>query len=1373
MNIGEYPLQKAKGHTRSGSTIDDLASAAIATSPSFLNGSPHTHMFNGSPITYNVSRPATSYNGYGHGEWEGRAPKRIKSDFYEIHSAKLHAEEWSPRQERPKSSYQQTTMEEAELLLGLRNSHNFNPPFSPLVPTFYNNEPEMGSAISPQVAIFDQIPQREEGMDPQTLDTDETNSQTDETIIMPDEPVKDEGSGSKVDGVSPTPRKTFLHEEPMPVVHVMESIVEVSDVAKPDILQEAISSQRDRNDSANVPKEQQVDRAPPAKKMRRVKPEVQAEVCAACHKLQREKGDEDPTMSWISCNACNCWFHFACVDIRDEQAARSIDKFVCKDCETEYGKTTYVRKSTRARTAIDYAGLNQGVVKTSADSSMHHYVQPIKDGTFKFLPDDFARLRPEFVTAENFEKAEGIPRPFVVPACWNPRFGGQEETTDEGKQSLCEDEPHHEIGPYDSNGEVVDLRGKQGHQTTNDVVLDCDQDLLDMVMPRTLTVRKVAEIYGPLEPVPVIDVKSQSTKGNFTLSEWADYYENSESKPVRNVISLEVSHSRLGRLLRRPKVVRDLDLEDHVWEADSRRQTSKRSVQFYCLMSVADSYTDFHIDFGGSSVYYHILKGTKTFFFIPPEDKYLRKYEEWCNSDRQSEEFLGDLCGGNCTRVDLHEGDTAFIPAGWIHAVWTPEDSLVIGGNFLTHLDYELQIKVAHVEKTTQVAQKFRYPFFQKVMWFALIKYLEDDPVPEDVLTDFLEDPGHKHLRANPVWHEFDDLVTSAEPGDAGYNARYYSKPELRGLPALRDYLYRTARVAADLPVPDITKKQMDSVKASVPKTHGDPLKLIKEFAVWCAWKIGNVAVPEWVHSDEVGEPLKVEKREKQKKSEGFRIPPERASSRKQTQTQAENDMDAVVPTPIMASTGTAEAEGDSSRKVKSSSKGNSQKLACEPCRRRRIKCRHKDDSEPTPRTTEQYIRPRSYSSPSAEGPKAMTTMPPLPVLDNSTNGMFDDFNATSNLAQAALASLDSQASDVSQSMLGSGTPSSKKGRSKACEECRKSKVFICPLTAVVPADWVQRRCVHDENGRIDPAKAAEPSKPRGSASSKRPARVSDGDQQIKRPRFDRESSSAIQLDYQNDFDALIDPALAEMHGMDPSLHSDAGAVLVGSDAVEDLQAAQIAAESNAALDPAQQSLPSGIMHAASSIDPMLQALAPLDTSNVHVKQEASPQAYEQIPQDLSLATFATPVRPSIEKPSYSPIDSPHPDTPMDGIGPHATSRHSSRPTKQTDRFNLDDYKSPSKPTPNPARRTSSSVVSAQSLHTTVNGRRSSSNTSGTTHQIAAAMVKRRTSGEMSARPLSRGSTANESELDADERFARELQAKEHGLRHRRTSVRL
>ena len=34
-----------------------------------------------------------------------------------------------------------------------------------------------------------------------------------------------------------------------------------------------------------------------------------------------------------------------------------------------------------------------------------------------------------------------------------------------------------------------------------------------------------------------------------------------------------------------------------------------------------------------------------------------------------------------------------FVPTGWIHAVWTPKDSLVFGGNFLHSLNIALQLE--------------------------------------------------------------------------------------------------------------------------------------------------------------------------------------------------------------------------------------------------------------------------------------------------------------------------------------------------------------------------------------------------------------------------------------------------------------------------------------------------------------------------------------------------------------------------------------------------------------------------------------------------------------------------------------------------------
>ena len=70
-------------------------------------------------------------------------------------------------------------------------------------------------------------------------------------------------------------------------------------------------------------------------------------------------------------------------------------------------------------------------------------------------------------------------------------------------------------------------------------------------------------------------------------------------------------------------------------------------VQKFVIMSVANSYMDFHLDFGGTSVWYYLLRGLKIFWLIPPTDKNLLLYEQWVKSEDKTK-FLGDICEGCC-----------------------------------------------------------------------------------------------------------------------------------------------------------------------------------------------------------------------------------------------------------------------------------------------------------------------------------------------------------------------------------------------------------------------------------------------------------------------------------------------------------------------------------------------------------------------------------------------------------------------------------------------------------------------------------------------------------------------------------------------------
>lgn len=86
------------------------------------------------------------------------------------------------------------------------------------------------------------------------------------------------------------------------------------------------------------------------------------------------------------------------------------------------------------------------------------------------------------------------------------------------------------------------------------------------------------------------------------------------------------------------------------------------------------------------------LKGEKMFFLIQPTSANLALYEHWMASSNQSETFFGDQVDV-CYQMLLTHGQTLFIPTGWIHAVLTPVDSVVFGGNFLHSLNIPLQLQ--------------------------------------------------------------------------------------------------------------------------------------------------------------------------------------------------------------------------------------------------------------------------------------------------------------------------------------------------------------------------------------------------------------------------------------------------------------------------------------------------------------------------------------------------------------------------------------------------------------------------------------------------------------------------------------------------------
>ncbi|XP_028998720.1 lysine (K)-specific demethylase 2Aa isoform X2 [Betta splendens] len=292
-----------------------------------------------------------------------------------------------------------------------------------------------------------------------------------------------------------------------------------------------------------------------------------------------------------------------------------------------------------------------------------------------------------------------------------------------------------------SSGLVVRMEGKDFTYEfvqkggLRDPILFERPDGLGIKMPDPdFSVSFVKTLVGSRRMIDVMDVSTQ--KGTeMSMAQWTRYYETppAQREKLYNVISLEFSHTRLENLVKRPTTVDLIDWVDNMWprHLKERQRDSTNSinemqypkVQKYCLMSVEGCYTDFHIDFGGTSVWYHILRGSKVFWLIPPTPQNLELYENWVLSGKQGDIFLGDRAP-DCQRIELTQGCTFIIPSGWIHAVYTPVDSMVFGGNFLHSFNISMQLNICNIEDRTRVPVKFRYPFYYEMCWYVLERYV-------------------------------------------------------------------------------------------------------------------------------------------------------------------------------------------------------------------------------------------------------------------------------------------------------------------------------------------------------------------------------------------------------------------------------------------------------------------------------------------------------------------------------------------------------------------------------------------------------------------------------------------------------------------------
>ncbi|CAH8457285.1 unnamed protein product [Schistosoma rodhaini] len=296
----------------------------------------------------------------------------------------------------------------------------------------------------------------------------------------------------------------------------------------------------------------------------------------------------------------------------------------------------------------------------------------------------------------------------------------------------------------------------------------------------------LTRFIDPSTQVDVIDVRQQ-VEIQMTLQELVDHFSSPRRQVLLNMLSLEFSRTSLAKFVHPPHVVSELSLVTTCWPEDDPNDLkdiefvdeTAPTVQKYCLLSMKGSYTDFHIDFGGSSVWYHVMWGEKVFYLMPPTPEFVSAYWRWCMSSNHRATFFPDFVdslreqesNSNVNRPTVYclrilPGQTIFLPSGWIHAVYTPSDCLVFGGNFLSGLHVSMQLRIYRMEQKCKTPIKFLFPNFEKVHWFysqCLLDRLTNNLTDGEIPVIFDVEAAECLAKVLPLWYSKRHLLPPEE----------------------------------------------------------------------------------------------------------------------------------------------------------------------------------------------------------------------------------------------------------------------------------------------------------------------------------------------------------------------------------------------------------------------------------------------------------------------------------------------------------------------------------------------------------------------------------------------------------------------------------
>ena len=253
------------------------------------------------------------------------------------------------------------------------------------------------------------------------------------------------------------------------------------------------------------------------------------------------------------------------------------------------------------------------------------------------------------------------------------------------------------------------------------------KDGLEVITPPGFSLDTLQSHYPDNPSVEAIEVTRQ-VKVTLKLKALLTHYTifNSGRTDVFTAKLDLAERPSLGDHFSPPRIVRKLSWVDQYWP----NVPFKPLLSKYLFLSMENAFTDFHIDLGGASAWYHVLQGEQVFYLIEPTRENLARFERWlrpgsgsasgsADSDSTSpttttsgpkETMLFATTSERTYRSRVQAGETIFIPNRWIYAVLSPVDSITFGGFFLHSLSIAQQLAINDFLGTLNAPAQLAFP---------------------------------------------------------------------------------------------------------------------------------------------------------------------------------------------------------------------------------------------------------------------------------------------------------------------------------------------------------------------------------------------------------------------------------------------------------------------------------------------------------------------------------------------------------------------------------------------------------------------------------------------------------------------------------------